>query len=56
MVGQWAHDPALIAQNVFQRQLKDGWSRKRKRTTQDDGVEGDSIANAIDLDDPIVLD
>jgi hypothetical protein len=58
LVGQWARNPELIAQEEFERTLVDGWSRKKKRkateTVDDDDDKRPRIV--IDVDNNTAMD
>jgi hypothetical protein len=52
MVGQWAGDPQLIAQEEFEQELVEGWTCKKKRKAGTSG-EGEKRSKASD---PEVID
>ena len=57
LVGQWSTDPALIAQEEFEKSLVDGWSRKKKRKAPDMEVDDDKRPRTvIDVDNNSSMD
>ncbi|KAJ7260085.1 ribonuclease H-like domain-containing protein [Mycena rebaudengoi] len=50
MVGQWGGDPDLIAVEEFEKQLTDGWTRKKKRKA-DVPAEGEPARKVIEIID-----
>ena len=58
LVGQWSSDPALIAQEEFEKSLVEGWSRKRKRKALPETELDDDkrLSTIIDVDNDSAMD